>query len=108
MRSGSGASGAGAGAPAPASVSGEAAGDTTGDMAAGARTTGLGAGASSVPVSLRSENLRAALLAELGATSDGLDQTARVDAALDEIAAVLQSSFDIPRLAAIAGLEPRA
>ena len=51
---------------------------------------------------------RAALLAELGATSDGLDQTARVDAALDEIAAVLQSSFDIPRLAAIAGLELRA
>ena len=51
---------------------------------------------------------RASLLAELGAASDGLDQIARVDAALDEIAAVLQSSFDIPRLAAIAGLEPRA
>ena len=51
---------------------------------------------------------RAALLADLGAASDGLDQTARVDAALDEIAAVLQSSLDIPRLAAIAGLEPRA
>jgi adenosylcobyric acid synthase len=51
---------------------------------------------------------RAALLAQLGAASDGLDQFARVDAALDEIAAVLQSSFDIPRLAAIAGLEPRA
>jgi adenosylcobyric acid synthase len=50
---------------------------------------------------------RAALLAPLGAASDGLDQTARVDAALDEIAAVLQSSFDIPRLAAIAGLELR-
>ncbi len=51
---------------------------------------------------------RASLLAELGAASDGLDQIARVDAALDEIAVVLQSSFDIPRLAAIAGLEPRA
>lgn len=51
---------------------------------------------------------RASLLADLGAASDGLDQAARVDAALDEIAAVLQSSFDIPRLAAIAGLEPRA
>lgn len=51
---------------------------------------------------------RASLLAELGAASDGLDQIARVDAALDEIAAVLQSAFDIPRLAAIAGLEPRA
>jgi adenosylcobyric acid synthase len=49
---------------------------------------------------------RAALLAELGAASDGLDQHARVDAGLDEIAAVLQQSFDIPRLAAIAGLEP--
>lgn len=50
---------------------------------------------------------RAALLADLGAASDGLDQHARVDAALDEIAAVLQQSFDIPRLAAIAGLEFR-
>lgn len=48
---------------------------------------------------------RAALLAQLGAASDGVDQAARVDAALDEIAAVLEQSFDIPRLAAIAGLE---
>lgn len=50
---------------------------------------------------------RTALLAQLGAASDGLDQHARVDVALDEIAAVLQQSFDIPRLAAIAGLEQR-
>lgn len=50
---------------------------------------------------------RAALLDGLGAASDGLDQHDRVDAALDEIAAVLQQSFDIPRLAAIAGLEFR-
>lgn len=50
---------------------------------------------------------RAALLAELGAVSDGLDQAARVDAALDEIAAVLEQSFDIAALAQIAGLEPR-
>jgi adenosylcobyric acid synthase len=47
---------------------------------------------------------RAALLAELGAASDGLDQTARVDAALDEIAETLGRAFDIPALAAIAGL----
>jgi adenosylcobyric acid synthase len=50
---------------------------------------------------------RAAILAELGAVSDGLDQTARIDAALDEIAEMLERSFDIPALAAIAGLEPR-
>jgi adenosylcobyric acid synthase len=48
---------------------------------------------------------RAALLAELGAVSDGIDQSARVDQALDEIAAVLEQAFDIPSLAAIAGLE---
>ena len=48
---------------------------------------------------------RAALMGQLGATSDGLEQHARIDAALDEIAAVLQQCFDIPRLAAIAGLE---
>ncbi len=51
---------------------------------------------------------RAALLAELGATSDGLDQLTRVDAALDEIAQVLEASFDIAALARIAGLEFRA
>jgi adenosylcobyric acid synthase len=50
---------------------------------------------------------RAALLAGLGAASDGLDQTVRVEAALDEIAAILEKSFDIEQLAAIAGLEPR-
>ncbi|MDR6625646.1 cobyric acid synthase [Caulobacter segnis] len=48
---------------------------------------------------------RAELLAELGAVSDHLDQSARVDRALDEIAAALEAAFDIPALAAIAGLE---
>lgn len=48
---------------------------------------------------------RAALLAELGAKSDGADQLARVDAALDDIAVVLERAFDIPALAALAGLE---
>lgn len=47
---------------------------------------------------------RAALLTELGAASDGVDQAARVDAALDEIACALAEAFDIPTLAAIAGL----
>jgi len=51
---------------------------------------------------------RAALLKDLGATSDGLDQHARVDAALDEIAAVLETHFAIDRLAALAGLELRS
>ena len=50
---------------------------------------------------------RAALLRPLGAISDGLDQQARVDAALDEIAAALETHFAIGRLAAIAGLELR-
>ncbi|WP_454716164.1 cobyric acid synthase [Caulobacter segnis] len=48
---------------------------------------------------------RAAMLAELGAVSDGLDQALRVDQALDEIAAMLEQAFDIPALAALAGLE---
>ena len=48
---------------------------------------------------------RAALLAELGATSDGVDQAARVDQALDDLAAALEQALDIPALAAIAGLE---
>lgn len=48
---------------------------------------------------------RADLLAELGAGSDRLDQSARVDQALDEIAMTLEAAFDIPALAAIAGLE---
>ena len=46
---------------------------------------------------------RADLLAELGVASDGVDQSARVDAALDEIALALEAAFDIPALAAIAG-----
>jgi adenosylcobyric acid synthase len=48
---------------------------------------------------------RAALLADLGAASDAVDQAVRVDQALDEIAAALEQAFDIPSLAAIAGLE---
>ncbi|MFT4251527.1 MAG: cobyric acid synthase [Caulobacter sp.] len=47
---------------------------------------------------------RAALLAPLGVTTDGLDQSARVDAALDEIAQILQRSLDIDAVARIAGL----
>lgn len=47
---------------------------------------------------------RAALLAELGAASNGLDQSVRVDQALDEIAGVLETAFDIVALARIAGL----
>ncbi len=50
---------------------------------------------------------RRAFLGRLGAGSDGLDQTQRVDRALDEIAAVLEQAFDIEALAALAGLEPR-
>jgi adenosylcobyric acid synthase len=51
---------------------------------------------------------RGALLAELGATSDGVDQSARVDQALDEIAEVLERSLDIAALERIAGLPPNA
>ncbi|MET4684341.1 cobyric acid synthase [Brevundimonas faecalis] len=47
---------------------------------------------------------RGALLGELGAVSDGADQSVRVDQALDRIAAVLESRFDITALARIAGL----
>ncbi len=47
---------------------------------------------------------RAALLAELGAGSDGRDQAARVDEALNELADALSQAFDIPALAALAGL----
>ncbi|MDP3594669.1 cobyric acid synthase [Phenylobacterium sp.] len=50
---------------------------------------------------------RAAFLAELGASSDGVNEATRVDAALDEIAERLEQAFDIPLLASIAGLEPR-
>ncbi len=49
---------------------------------------------------------RAALLAGLGATSDGVDEAVRVDAALEEIALALEQAFDIDRLAAIAGVRP--
>jgi len=47
---------------------------------------------------------RAALVAQLGAVSDGADQAQRIDAALDQIAAVLETALDIPALARIAGL----
>lgn len=47
---------------------------------------------------------RAALLAPLGAGADGPDQSARVDAALDDIAAILERSLDMGALAKIAGL----
>ena len=55
------------------------------------------------PVALLS--FRSALLASLGAPSSGLDHGQIVDQALDEIAAVLERSLDIPALARIAGLE---
>ncbi|WEK59213.1 MAG: cobyric acid synthase [Candidatus Brevundimonas phytovorans] len=47
---------------------------------------------------------RHALLAEMGVASDGVDQTDRVDQALNRIAAVLEQHFDIPALSRIAGL----
>jgi adenosylcobyric acid synthase len=47
---------------------------------------------------------RAALLASLGAESAGVDHSSIVDAALDEIAATLESCLNIDALAAIAGL----
>ncbi|MDR7229658.1 adenosylcobyric acid synthase [Caulobacter sp. BE264] len=47
---------------------------------------------------------RAALLSALGATSDAVDQARRVDLSLDEIAAALETAFDIPALAKLAGL----
>ena len=47
---------------------------------------------------------RAALLAQLGAKSQGGDHGAVVDAALDELAQALDQAFDIDTLAAIAGL----
>jgi adenosylcobyric acid synthase len=49
---------------------------------------------------------RGALLAELGATSDGIDQSARVDEALDQIADILERSLDITAFERIAGLPP--
>ena len=50
---------------------------------------------------------RAALLGAIGAGSTGEDQGAAVDRALDDLAAALERSLDIPALAAIAGLEPK-
>jgi adenosylcobyric acid synthase len=47
---------------------------------------------------------RAALVSAIGATPSHDDHAARVDAALDEIASVLESCLDIQALAAIAGL----
>jgi len=47
---------------------------------------------------------RAALLARLGAVAQAGDHRARVEAALDEIAAVLARSLDIDAIARIAGL----
>jgi adenosylcobyric acid synthase len=47
---------------------------------------------------------RAALVSAIGARPSHEDHTARVDAALDEIASVLENCLDISALAAIAGL----
>jgi adenosylcobyric acid synthase len=47
---------------------------------------------------------RAALLARLGTSSNGLDQSAVVDAALEELACELERSLDIATLARIAGI----
>ena len=47
---------------------------------------------------------RSALLARLGANSTGRDHAQSVDAALDEVAAALARSLDIPALSRIAGL----
>jgi adenosylcobyric acid synthase len=47
---------------------------------------------------------RAALLAPLGLAITPRDHAARVDAALDEIAAMLERSLDIEAIARIAGL----
>jgi adenosylcobyric acid synthase len=47
---------------------------------------------------------RAALMSLIGAAPSLDDHAARVDAALDEIAGVLESCLDIKALAAIAGL----
>ncbi len=47
---------------------------------------------------------RAAILAQLGAASTGVDQRQAVDEALDELAAALERCFDIEALSEIAGL----
>jgi adenosylcobyric acid synthase len=51
---------------------------------------------------------RGSILAELGATSDGIDQSARVDQALDTIADILERRLDIAALERLAGLPPRS
>ncbi|AYV48071.1 cobyric acid synthase CobQ [Caulobacter flavus] len=47
---------------------------------------------------------RTALLAPLGVAADGQDQSTRVDAALDEIAEILERSLDIAAISHIAGV----
>ncbi len=47
---------------------------------------------------------RAALLANLGAESTGIDRSVEIDTALDEIAAMLERNLDIPAISRIAGL----
>jgi adenosylcobyric acid synthase len=47
---------------------------------------------------------RSALVAALGAAPGAEDHALRVDAALDEIASILESCLDIKALAAIAGV----
>ena len=49
---------------------------------------------------------RASLLAPFGITSDGIDQTDRVDRALDQLAGELEAALDIDALARLAGLTP--
>jgi adenosylcobyric acid synthase len=51
---------------------------------------------------------RSAFLASFGAKSDGIDQHARVDAALDALAAHLARHIDMMKLAQIAGLRAAA
>jgi adenosylcobyric acid synthase len=48
--------------------------------------------------------LRAALLARIGAASDGADHDARVDAALDALATAMEEHLDIDGLLALAGV----
>ncbi|KMS52898.1 cobyric acid synthase [Novosphingobium barchaimii LL02] len=49
-------------------------------------------------------DLRAALLGRIGAQSDGFDNDARVDAALDALAAAMEEHLDIDDLLALAGV----
>ena len=54
---------------------------------------------------------RETFLGEMGAVTDGREQTVRVHSALDEIACALEDAFDTQALARIAGLrsvEPRS